>query len=237
MFNFQHLLGGSKAKGSNGNDVIQSDDEKEPIKVARPGQHSREHNVAISDEAKENPILAIRLLKETELSSKKIKAKLVSAPQGLSVFTQKFMEENDPTWEFQDDEEKARTALTYSAHNGDQNGFNKARIGATKALKKMEEPLTDDELQALAVRSTQIINNSDPNSIDNLNARRKADEEYKETLAQAAARRNQQFRATGAALPGDSRLVSGKAANPVNEAEKIKSRLDAGLPIIDMPSR
>ncbi|MDE8742837.1 hypothetical protein PZA20_13530 [Pectobacterium polaris] len=237
MFNFQHLLGGSKAKGSNGNDVIQSADEKEPIKVARPGQHSREHNVAISDEAKENPILAIRLLKETELSSKKIKVKLVSAPQGLSVFTQKFMEENDPTWEFQDDEEKARTALTYSAHNGDQNGFNKARIGATKALKKMEEPLTDDELQALAVRSTQIINNSDPNSIDNLNARRKADEEYKDTLAQAAARRNQQFRATGAVLPGDSRLVSGKAANPVNEAAKIKSRLDAGLPIIDMPPR
>ncbi|QDX98954.1 hypothetical protein EGD00_20735 [Pectobacterium carotovorum subsp. carotovorum] len=237
MLDFSHLFGGSKAKGSNGNDVIQSADEKEPIKIAHPSQHSREHNVAISDEAKENPILAIRLLKETDLSSKKIKAKLVSAPQALSVFTQKFMEENDPTWEFQDDEEKARTALTYSAHNGDKNGFNKARIGATKALKKMEEPLTDDELQTLAARSTQMINDSDPNSIDNLNARRKADEEYKETLAQAAARRNQQFRATGAVLPGDSRLVSGKAANPVNEAAKIKSRLDAGLPIIDMPPR
>ncbi|MBA5601718.1 hypothetical protein H1224_11730 [Pectobacterium aroidearum] len=237
MFNFQHLLGGSKAKGSNGNDVIQSADEKEPIKVARPSQHSREHNVAISNEAKENPILAIRLLKETDMSSKKIKAKLVSSPQGLSVFTQKFMEENDPTWEFQDDEEKARTALTYSVQNGDKNGFSSARNAATKALKKMEEPLTDDEVQALAERSTQMINDSDPNSIDNLNARRKADEEYKETLAQAAARRNQQFRATGAVLPGDSRLVSGKAANPVNEAAKIKSRLDAGLPIIDMPPR
>jgi hypothetical protein len=57
------------------------------------------------------------------------------------------MEENDPTWEFQDDEEKARTALMFSTQNRDANGYSAAQISAIKALKKMEEPLTEDEVR------------------------------------------------------------------------------------------
>ena len=114
MFDFSHLSGKTKTKGEsdNGNAPLKLDNDD--TQITRPKQHSRGHNVAVSTEAKDNPVLAVRLLKETELSSKKIKLKLASSPAALSVFTMKFMEENDPTWEFQDDEEKARTALMFS---------------------------------------------------------------------------------------------------------------------------
>ncbi|VTN12133.1 Uncharacterised protein [Raoultella terrigena] len=107
MLDFSHLSGKTKTKGEsdNGNAPLKQD--SDDIQVYRPNQHSRGHNVAVSTEAKNNPVMAVRLLKETKLSSKKIKLQLASSPMALSVFTQKFMEENDPTWEFQDDEEKS----------------------------------------------------------------------------------------------------------------------------------
>ncbi len=226
MLNFSHLFNGTKTKGANtdGDTEIKFADD-EPIKVARPAQHSREHNVAVSDEAKANPVLAIRLLKDTDLSSKKIKAKLASAPQALSKFTQNFMEENDPTWEFQSEEEKARTALTYSANYKDKNGYGAASISATKALKKMEEPLTEDELKALVERTTKMQNDYDPNSPDNVYARRQAEEDYKQEVAQAMARRNDRFRATGKMLPGDTKRVNGKVEGPAGEVDHLKSQI------------
>lgn len=226
MFNFSHLFDSAKAKGANGGDDTEIKFvNNEPVKVAKPAQHSREHNVAVSDEAKANPVLAIRLLKDTDLSSKKIKAKLASAPQALSKFTQNFMEENDPTWEFQSDEEKAQTALTYSVQNSDKNGYGAASISATKALKKMEEPLTEDEVKALAERTTQLLNDSNPNTADNVNARRQADEDYKQEVAQAMARRNDRIRATGQMLPGDAKRVNGKVEGPAGEIDLLKSQI------------
>ncbi|WP_447886443.1 hypothetical protein [Serratia fonticola] len=224
MLNFSHLFDGGKAKGANNDTEIKFIDD-EPVKVARPAQHSREHNVAVSDEAKANPILAIRLLKDTDLSSKKIKAKLSLSPQALSKFTQNFMEENDPTWEFQSEEEKARTALTYSVNYSDKNGYSAASVSATKALKKMEEPLTEDELKALVERTTQLRNDSDSNSPDNVNARRQADEDYKQEVAQATARRNDRLRATGKMLPGDTKRVNGKVEGPAGEVDRLKSQI------------
>jgi hypothetical protein len=226
MFNFSHLFDSAKARGANnGDDTEIKFVDDEPVKVAKPAQHSREHNVAVSDEAKANPVLAIRLLKDTDLSSKKIKAKLASAPQALSKFTQNFMEENDPTWEFQSDEEKARTALMFSSQNSDKNGYSAANISATKALKKMEEPLTDDELKALVEHTTQLRNDYDPNSPDNVNARRQADEDYKQEVAQAMARRNDRLRATGKMLPGDAKRVNGKVEGPAGEIDRLKSQI------------
>jgi hypothetical protein len=213
---------------------VDSDKQKDrEITVAKPNQHSRGHNVAVSNEAKENPILAIRLLNDTDLSSKKIIAQLADAPIALSKFTQNFMEQNDPTWEFQDEEDQAITALTFSTQHGDANGYKSGCDRASKALEKLVEPLTEDEHQSLMDRVTQMMNDANPNSPDNVEARRRADEEYKQEVANAVARRNQRMRATGAVIPGDSKLVSGKAANPVNEASMIKSRLDAGLSATD----
>lgn len=251
MKSFKHLFGGNnKASAGAGpfshlfsasdDAAVLVDVDKQKgreITVAKPNQHSREHNVAVADEAKANPILAMRLLNDTDLSSKKIIARLADAPMALSKFTQNFMETNDPTWEFQDEEDQALTALTFSTQRGDANGYSAGRDRASKALAKLKEPLTEDEQQSLIEHVTQMQNDSDPNTPDNIEARRRADEEYKNEVASAAARRNAQLRATGAVLLGDSKLVSGKAANPVNEAAMIKSRLDAGLPATDMPTR
>lgn len=225
MFDFSHLSGKTKTKGEsdNGNEPLKQD--SDDIQVYRPNKHSRGHNVAVSTEAKNNPVLAVRLLKETKLSSKKIKQQLASSPMALSVFTQKFMEENDPTWEFQDDEEKARTALMFSTQNRDANGYSAAQSSAIKALKKMEEPLTEDEVKALANMTLKMQNEYDPMSPDNVNARRIADEEYREEVAQATARRNDRIRASGVSLPGDTRRVNGKIEGPAREAEHLKSQV------------
>jgi hypothetical protein len=224
MFDFSHLSGKTKTKSESDNGNVPLKLDSDDTQVARPKQHSRGHNVAVSPEAKNNPVLAVRLLKETELSSKKIKLQLASSPMALSVFTQKFMEENDPTWEFQDDEEKARTALTFSTQNRDANGYSLPRV-ALKALKKMEEPLTEDEVKALASKASKMQNDYDPMSPQNVNARRKADEEYREEVAQAAARRNDRIRASGVSLPGDTRRVNGKIEGPAGEAERLKSQV------------
>ncbi|GAB2932203.1 hypothetical protein [Hafnia psychrotolerans] len=215
----------------------QTKQQEKVIIVAKPSQHSREHNVAVSDEAKANPILAMRLLNDTDLSSKKIVAQLADAPMALSKFTQNFMEANDPTWEFQDEEDQASTALTFSTQRGDTNGYMAGRNRAAKSLEKLKEPLTDDEHQEFMETMRRMANEDNPNTPDNVEARRRADEEYKQEVANAAARRNQRMRATGAVLTGDSRLVSGRAATPVNEASLIKSQLDAGLGVAGTPIR
>lgn len=82
-FNFSHLksLSGIKTSSKDQEYVDENDSQtftltdKNPdeIKVNIPSQHSREHNVAISDEAKKSPVLAVQLLRTTELSSKKLK--------------------------------------------------------------------------------------------------------------------------------------------------------------------
>lgn len=231
---FSHLFSASEAAPV----LVDTNKQKgREITVAKPSQHSREHNVAVSDEAKANPVLAIRLLKETDLSSKKIIAQLVDAPIAMSKFTQDFMEANDPTWEFQDDEDRAFKVSIYSSQRGDANSYRIGLNAAAKALEKLKEPLTDDEFQSFLDTMTQMANEDNPNTPDNVESRRQADEEYKQEVANATARRNQRMRATGAVLPGDSRRVSGKAANPVNEAAMIKAHLDAGLSATDTPTQ
>lgn len=251
MKSFKHLFGGnSKVSAGTGpfshlfsasDDapvLVDTNKQKDrTIIIAKPSQHSREHNVAVSDEAKANPILAMRLLTDTDLSSKKIIIQLADAPQALSKFTQNFMETRDPTWEFQDEEDQALTALTYSSQHNDANGYTAGWNRAFRALEKLKEPLTDEEHQSFLDAMNQMANEDNPNTPDNVEARRQADEEYKQEVANAAARRNQRMRATGVALPGDSKRVSGKPANPVDEASLIKSRLDAGLSATDMPAQ
>lgn len=227
MKNFSHLWGGRADASA---DIVDTDKQQsKAVSIAKPSQHSRSHNVAISDEAKASPILAIRLLKDTDLSSSKIKKRLAEDPEALSVFTQNFMEQGDPTWEFQDDEEKVLTALTYSSVNGDANGYLAARQSAIKALDKMVEPMTEDENQALIERTTQIRNAADPNTPDNTEARKKAEEEFNQEVARAAARRNTQLRATGVVLRGDVKRVNGEIVAPRDEVASIKASLDAGM--------
>ncbi|MDC9596192.1 hypothetical protein [Xenorhabdus anantnagensis] len=174
-------------------DLITEQDEQ----PTAPKKHSRGHNVAVSKEAENSPVLAVKLLRETDLSSKKIKAKLQSEPEALSKFTSKYMEEHDPSWEFLDDEEKAVKAMTFAVNNGDANGYNQARHHAVNALKKMEEPMTKDEVQDLVERTRQMMNESNPDTTDNVEARKQADKDYQEAIAKAAEKLSAAYAKTG----------------------------------------
>jgi hypothetical protein len=224
MFDFSHLSGKTKTKSESDNGNVPLKLDSDDTRIARPKQHSRGHNVAVSPEAKNNPVLAVRLLKETELSSKKIKLQLASSPMALSVFTQNLWKRTIRPGNFRTTK-KARSALTFSTQNRDANGYSAAQSSALKALKKMEEPLTEDEIKALASKASKMQNDYDPMSPQNVNARRKADEEYREEVAQAAARRNDRIRASGVSLPGDTRRVNGKIEGPAGEAERLKSQV------------
>lgn len=200
---FGHLTAGAESDTTdnqqehNATVLMVSDDQPEA-----PKKHSRAHNVAVSEEAAESPALAVHLLRETDLSSKKIRTRLRDEPEYLSKFTVKYMEDNDPTWEFLDDEERVRKAFQVSAQNGDINGYMTARHQAVQALKKMEEPLTQEELKALIARTADIMNAANPNTADNAEARQKADEEYQRDMEKAAEKLKSAYKETGVDLRG-----------------------------------
>lgn len=229
--NFNHL--NPKASDGADNDTqekteitLVDTDRKDDIQ--RPVSHSREHRVAISDEAKENPILAVRLLKETKLKSKEIREKLRASAPALSKYTSSFMEEHDPTWEFQDDQERNATAFTWSTMHADKNGYLASREQALKALEKMIEPQTEEEYQESQAKLKADYNAMNPDSPDNQEARRQAEEDYQREVAAAAARRNERIRATGKAIDGDRKTVGGSIVSPQNEASTIRAGMRAG---------
>lgn len=231
-FNFSHLFGGRASADAGYQEQDRSqrldkEDKDDPgeVKTAIPSQHSREHNVAVSAEAKESPVLAVQLLQTTDLKSRDIKKRLASDPEGLSAYTAKFMEENVPGWEFQNAEEQAFSASLFAQQNRDRNGYLASKDRAVQTLKKMEEPLTEDEVAAVTEKTRRIMNMKNPNTPDNVAARRKADEQYQEQIAQATAARNKALRSTGLALPGDARRVDGTPVGPDDEAESVKQSL------------
>lgn len=230
--NFKHLNPQAASDGADndaqGKKEITLVDSGGQDDIQRPVSHSREHFVAISDEAKENPILAVRLLQETKSGSKEIKAKLRASDPALSKYTNSFMEARDPTWEFQDDQEKNATAFIWSTMNADKNGYIASREQALKALAKMVEPMTEKEYQESQAKLMTEYNAMNPDSPDNQEARRQAEEDYQREVAAATARRNERIRATGKAVDGDRRRVGGDIVSPQNEAGAILAGMRAG---------
>ncbi|CBJ83484.1 hypothetical protein XBJ2_2380002 [Xenorhabdus bovienii str. Jollieti] len=50
--------------------------------------------------------------------------------------------------------------MTFAVNNNDANGYREAKDHAIKALKKMVEPMTEAEIQALIERTRQTMNES-----------------------------------------------------------------------------
>ncbi|MFA7847851.1 hypothetical protein ACEOB6_23425, partial [Escherichia coli] len=109
--------------------------EPEPL----PKKHTREHNVSVSEEAKSNPVLALRLLRTTDLKSSAIIKRLRDEPEAITAFTERYMTENSPEWEFVSDEDKARQAMFYSMRNDDSNGYSSGKTAALKVLDGMRD--------------------------------------------------------------------------------------------------
>ncbi|EMD1841771.1 hypothetical protein VQV38_001761 [Raoultella planticola] len=107
--------------------------------------HSDAHLIAVSKEAKQNPILAFHLIREGMPYLQAIARLQVRARQ-LSQFTQRVMEKVYPGWELLDAEDQNMAAFQHSMINGDTNGYRAGFNAALSALEKFVEPVTFDDI-------------------------------------------------------------------------------------------
>ncbi len=204
---FLHLNNGRNAGADNSDDTVNQPDvleikgaetlfssnEPEPL----PKKHTREHNVSVSEEAKNNPVLALRLLRTTDLKSSAIIKKLREEPEAITAFTERHMTENSPEWEFVSDEDKARQAMIHSMGNDDSNGYSSGKTAALKVLDGMRDNyMTQKEFDRIQedYRAAAIAN---PLSLAHKKEAEKADDEYLKTVARAHVKKHQALKDIG----------------------------------------
>ncbi|HCB0642887.1 TPA: hypothetical protein MYL57_002873 [Klebsiella variicola subsp. variicola] len=107
--------------------------------------HSDAHLIAVSKEAKQNPIQAFHLIAEGIPHQQAI-ARLKGSARQLSRFTRRAMEKIYPGWEFLDAEDQNMAAFQHSMINGDTNGYRAGFNAALSALEKFVEPITFDDI-------------------------------------------------------------------------------------------
>lgn len=150
MINFQHLTPpqpDAQAYGFSGRRMqrmhrLQQSVEDEQSPECR---HSDAHLIAVSREAKQNPILAFHLIAEGSPHQRAI-AILQGSVRQLSLFTRRAMEKVYPGWELLDAEDQNMAAFQHSMINGDTNGYRAGFNAALSALEKFIEPVTFDDI-------------------------------------------------------------------------------------------
>lgn len=115
------------------------------------------HCIAESQEAKNNPVYALALIKRNVPYQSAIE-QLTGSPRHLSRYTTRKMEAQHPGWELLDDEDKNMTAFRYSTQNSDSNGYTASLRAAGEKLAQYLDPMTEAEVQALIRRTTQRHN-------------------------------------------------------------------------------
>ncbi|MET4876147.1 hypothetical protein L9G70_01575 [Morganella morganii] len=115
------------------------------------------HCIAESQEAKNNPVYALALIKRNVPYQSAIE-QLTGSPRHLSRYTTRKMEALHPGWELLDDEDKNMTAFRYSTQNSDSNGYTASLRAAGEKLAQYLEPMTEAEVQALIRHTTQRHN-------------------------------------------------------------------------------
>ncbi|HDU4900068.1 TPA: hypothetical protein RFU16_001409 [Klebsiella quasipneumoniae subsp. similipneumoniae] len=108
-------------------------------------RHSDAHLIAVSREAKQNPILAFHLIADG-LPHQRAIARLQVRARQLSQFTRRVMENVYPGWELLDAEDQNMAAFQHSMINGDTNGYRAGFNAALSALEKFVEPVTFDDI-------------------------------------------------------------------------------------------
>lgn len=150
MINFQHLnppQPDAQAYGFSGRRMqrmhrLQQSVEDEQSPECR---HSDAHLIAVSKEAKQNPIQAFHLIREGMPHLQAI-ARLQGSARQLSQFTRRVMEKVYPGWELLDAEDQNMAAFQHSMINGDTNGYRAGFNSALSALEKFVEPVTFDDI-------------------------------------------------------------------------------------------
>lgn len=155
--NFQHLnppQPDAQAYGFSGrrmHRLQQSVEDEQPPEC----RHSDAHLIAVSKEAKQNPIQALHLIADG-LPHQRAIARLQVRARQLSQFTQRVMEKVYPGWELLDAEDQNMAAFQHSMINGDTNGYRAGFNAALSALEKFVEPATyDDIADSIMVRGRQ----------------------------------------------------------------------------------
>lgn len=119
--------------------------------------HSDAHCIAESQEARNNPVYALTLIKLNVPHQSAIE-QLTGSPRHLSQYTTQKMEALYPGWELLDDEDKNMAAFRYSTQNSDRNGYTESLRAAGEKLAQYLEPMTEAEVQALIRRTTERHN-------------------------------------------------------------------------------
>lgn len=148
--NFQHLnplqpdaqvYGFSGCRIQRMHQLQQSVEEEQPTEC----RHSDAHLIAVSKEAKQNPIQAFHFIAEGIPHMQAI-ARLRGSIRQLSLFTRRAMEKVYPGWEYLDAEDQNMAAFQHSMIHGDTNGYRAGFNAALSALEKFVEPITFDDI-------------------------------------------------------------------------------------------
>jgi hypothetical protein len=121
--------------------------------------HSDAHKIALSQEAKNNPVLALRLIQQGKPYQQALQ-KLQSSVRHLSLFTKRVMEKSYPGWECLDTEDQNMAAFQHSRLNNDSNGYRAGLNAALVAVEKFVEPLTLEDILTLQRRDGSGGNNN-----------------------------------------------------------------------------
>ncbi|WP_233470816.1 hypothetical protein [Raoultella ornithinolytica] len=150
MINFQHLnppQPDAQAYGFSGRRMQRMHRLQQSVEDEQPPErrHSDAHLIAVSKEAKQNPILAFHLIAEGIPHPRAI-IRLQDSARQLSLFTRRVMENVYPGWELLDAEDQNMAAFQHSMINGDTNGYRAGFNAALSALEKFVEPITFDDI-------------------------------------------------------------------------------------------
>lgn len=150
VMNFQHLnqpQHDAQAYGFSGRRMQRMHRLQQSVEEEQPSEasHSDAHLIAVSKEAKQNPILAFHLIAEGIPHQQAI-ARLQGSVRQLSLFTRRAMEKVYPGWELLDAEDQNMAAFQHSMINGDTNGYRAGFNAALSALEKSVEPVTFDDI-------------------------------------------------------------------------------------------
>ena len=148
--NFQHLnppQPDAHAYGFSGRRMQRMHRLQQSVEDEQPPEccHSDAHLIAVSKEAKQNPIQAFHLIAEGSPHQRAIVI-LQGSVRQLSRFTRRAMEKAYPGWECLDAEDQNMAAFQHSMINGDTNGYRAGFNAALSALEKFIEPVTYDDI-------------------------------------------------------------------------------------------
>ncbi|AOM39944.1 hypothetical protein [Xenorhabdus hominickii] len=124
------------------------DIQPEPQEDTPTDTHSNAHWIARSQEAKNNPVYALRLINNHTPYQSAI-ATLRGGYRHLSRYTTRKMEAICSGWELLDGEDKNLEAFNYSLRANDANGYQASLRAANEKLERYIEPLNWEDIERL----------------------------------------------------------------------------------------